>query len=176
MTKKFLLLAMLSVTILLSGCTLKSAVDKNTTAVNSDSTTTKVDASETMLGVLAPLIVYKTKHDYSDKISVSVNSDKKIVSHPGPTDAVYQKPVELEKGYLLKRMDGNVFLSVSIDDFIKSKDWDKYIDNKYIIDYNPFTEVYNCNKVAASVEQLNKMILNNELDNCEKINLNIKDR
>jgi len=63
-----------------------------------------------------PVVVFKCKKDYRDKVSVQLSPDgKTITAYPGPSDVLYQKPFELADGYLLKRMVGDVFLSLTID-------------------------------------------------------------
>ena len=43
-----------------------------------------------------PLVVYKTKKDYRDHVSVQLSADgKTITAYPGPSDAMAQKPIEL---------------------------------------------------------------------------------
>ncbi|MGE5317291.1 MAG: hypothetical protein ACM3ME_04790, partial [Chloroflexota bacterium] len=56
----------------------------------------------------APVIIYKTKLDYSLQVPVTLSSDKKtLVSFPAPSDIYYggdlAYPVKLENGYLLDR-------------------------------------------------------------------------
>jgi hypothetical protein len=122
--------------------------------------------------VLNPTIIYKTKKDYSNNVSVGYTNGE-ITSYPGPSDAVNQKPIKLANGYLLKKMQGNVFLNITIDEFIKHEgDWFDFIKIENIIDFHPFTEIYNCPS-GISEEEINKIILSNNLKNdCEDISNN----
>lgn len=120
---------------------------------------------------LAPSIIYKTKNDYSNNISVNFK-DNKIVGFPGPSDAINQRPGILANGYLFKKMTGNVFLSTTFDEFISvgdKGDWFKFINVDNIIDRDPFTEMYSCPR-GGDEEYVNKIILAGELNKkCEKI-------
>ena len=182
MTKRFFVYSILSCCLLvLSGCSAYdlakvSLVDSNKNVSTSseseiDSKIESMDnfSMQNLSEVLAPQIIYRTKKDYSKKVSVQLGADEKITSFPGPSDAIHQYPIELEGGYLLKKMTGNVFLSVDIEDFVKSSDWMHYIDKKFIIDYDPFVEMYECSQVAGDEEGLNRLILNKELSKCKKL-------
>ena len=55
-----------------------------------------------------PVLVYKTKQDYREHVTVQLSDDgRSVVAYPGPGDVMAQRPVELADGYLLKRMVGN---------------------------------------------------------------------
>ena len=63
-----------------------------------------------------PVVVYKTKKDYRNHVSVQLSADGlTITAYPGPSDILAQKPIELTDGYLLERMVGDIFLSLTID-------------------------------------------------------------
>jgi|GEM_PF-2915255 len=121
------------------------------------------------VAVLAPVIVYKTRNDYSNNVSVCYKDDE-ITCNPGPGDAIHQRPTKLANGYFLKRMSGDVFLNITIDEFINYKgDWSDLIKIKNIIDYHPFTEMYSC-PTTFDIEQINQAILNNRLKvECQNI-------
>ena len=125
--------------------------------------------SNGMVAALAPTIVYKTRNDYSNNISVCYKNGE-ITCTPGPTDAIHQRPVKLSNGYLLKKMSGGVFLNITIDELINYKgDWVELIKVKNIIDYHPFTEIYSCPS-GLSVDEINKIIESGELKTkCENI-------
>lgn len=118
---------------------------------------------------LRPTIIYKTQKDYSNNVSVYY-ANGEITSYPGPNNATNQRPIKLANGYLLKRMQGNVFLNTNIDEFIKYEgDWFDFIKIENIIDFHPFTEIYNC-PPDISEEEINKIILSNNIkNNCEDI-------
>jgi len=118
-----------------------------------------------------PVVIYKTRNDYSNNVSVLLSDDKKsIIAYPAPTDVAYQKPVKLINGYYLKRMVGNAFLSITIDDYMNSN-FNYSPDDliKYVIDADPFLEIYNCSKCLSTtdVTTLNDWIRNNKLGKCQ---------
>jgi hypothetical protein len=119
-----------------------------------------------------PIQVYKTRYDYSNKVSVQLSEDKtKIVAYPGITDVEYQRPIQLVNGYLLKKMVGNAFLSITIDEYknLPAQPSDEEL-MKLIINENPFCEFYECCKLCLnSVIDINKLILKNKLCNCDSI-------
>lgn len=115
-----------------------------------------------MSAALAPVIVYKTRNDYENNIRVCYNNGE-ITCFPGPTDAVHQRPVKLEGGYLLNKMSGNVVLDTTIDELVNYQgDWFNLIKKENIIDYKPFTEMYSCPSTFG-IEEINETILSNRL-------------
>lgn len=120
--------------------------------------------SNSMAAALGPNVIYKTKKDYSNNISICYENGE-ITCFPGPTDVLYQRPTKLADGYFLKKMSGNVFLNTTIDEFIKYEgDWASFIKIENIIDYSPFTEIYNC-PPGISEDEINEIILSNNLQN-----------
>lgn len=87
-------------------------------------------------------VIFKMKPEYFDKVFVTVNVNKEIIAFNGAGNIA--SPSKLDNGYFLNGMKGNAVLSISISDFDNSKDWGKYINKEYIIDYDPFLEVYDC--------------------------------
>jgi hypothetical protein len=119
-----------------------------------------------------PIIVYKTKLDYSDKVTVQLSKDGKTVSaYPGPGDAASQRPIQLANGYLLKRMVGDAVLSLTIDEYSKSTDLLSPSDlYNLIIDKNPYLEKYECCKCTGQdTAVINDLIRNNQLQKCDNI-------
>lgn len=116
-----------------------------------------------------PVVVYKTKKDYSKNISVRLSDDKKsILAYPGRRDGL--KPIMLADGYYLKNMVGNTFLSIDIDEYADTNNhypFDQLMN--YIIDDDPFISSYECCDYASrDTAELNRIIRNNELDKCRK--------
>jgi len=119
-----------------------------------------------------PVIVYKTRSDYQDKVSVQLSKDRKsLTCHPGQVDAVRQKPIELENGYLLKRMCGDAFLSITIDDYANSTQTFSNTDLlNLVIDSDPYTEKYECCECTGlDTAKINNLIRNNQLGKCKDI-------
>jgi len=119
-----------------------------------------------------PVIVYKTRNDYHDKVSVQLSKDKKsITCYPGKDDAARQKPIELVNGYLLKRMCGDTFLSISIDDYVNSTEMFSCADLLgLVLDSDPYSEKYECCECTGlDTAKVNNLIRNNQLGKCENI-------
>lgn len=95
------------------------------------------------------LYIYKTKADYSEKVSVKMVPDKsKISSAPGPhdVDTTSNWPKKLTDGYLLNGIFGGsntAFLSVDKKDYY---DWPVFPGSdslfQLILDDDPFVEFY----------------------------------
>ena len=119
-----------------------------------------------------PVIVYKTKGDYHDKLSIQLSNDKrKVTCYPGKADAEHQKPVQLANGYLLKRMCGNAFLSISIDEYVNSSQ--NYSSGdllNLVIDSDPYTEKYECCECTqGDTATINQLIRENLLSKCDNL-------
>ncbi len=134
--------------------------------------------SNNVLAALSPSIVYKTKKDYSNNVSVCYSyKDNKISCYPGPSDVVHQRPEYLGNDYWFQKMAGNVFLKVSIDEFVKignNGDWFQYISIDNILDSDPFLEVYSC-KPGSSVQDIKKIVQSGKIKSkCEDITSSYK--
>jgi hypothetical protein len=119
-----------------------------------------------------PLIVYKTKQDYSNNITIQLSKDKKKVTcTPGPQDAASQRPIQLADGYLLKRMCGNAVTSITYEDFIKSTT--SYTSAEWlslVIDTDPYLEKYECCKCTGQdTAVINDLIRNDQLSKCDNL-------
>lgn len=119
-----------------------------------------------------PIQIYKTKVDYSDKVSIKLSEDKsQVLAYPGVGDVTNQYPIELANGYLLKRMVGNAFLSITIDDYQKltqTPDSDELLE--MVIDDEPFTEFYECCKLCLmDTAEINALILDDRLCDCDSV-------
>jgi hypothetical protein len=135
--------------------------ENNNITTNQPQVTT---SSVGMSAALSPSIIYKTKKDYSNNISVCYKNGE-ITCFPGPTDVIRQRPTKLANGYLFKKMSGDVFLDITIDEFIKYEgEWFSLIKIENIIDYNPYTEIYSC-QPGLSEEEINEIILSNNIQN-----------
>jgi hypothetical protein len=118
----------------------------------------------------APIIIYKTTHDYSSHVPVIMNEEKdRIVSYPAPSDLLYKGelmlPVKLKKGYLLDRRGihpNAVFTAFTYQEYVqleRSPTPDLLQD--HIIDMNPFISIYHCGKKSDFTnleKELNRLI------------------
>ena len=119
-----------------------------------------------------PAIVYKTKKDYIDNVTVQLSKDKKtITARPGQEDALRQRPLELANGYLLKRMVGDTYLSLTIEEYANPEfDWDNQDLIQYVIDTDPYLEKYNCCRITGvDTAHINILILENKLGDCDDL-------
>jgi hypothetical protein len=128
-----------------------------------------------------PLIIYKTKKDYSKNVPVVLSSDKsKIVSYPAVADVnVNGKPaypIVLAKKYMLDNRGIGpdvAFLSLTYEEYGNLKEIPALTElyNK-IIDKDPLTEFYNCGnrqQFTNGIEDFNKIIKSGSLKNCRKL-------
>lgn len=99
-----------------------------------------------------PVIIYKTKKDYSKQIPVGLTPDKKgLASFPAVTDIYYNGelayPVVLENGYLLDNRGIGpdvAFLSITYEEYSRLKKTPSADELfKLVIDNEPLTEMYN---------------------------------
>jgi len=118
-----------------------------------------------------PVVVYKTRVDYANLITVNLSKDgKRITARPGQDYVIPQRPIPLANGYLLKRMVGNVYLSITIDEFADMSH--KYTEAEMlsaVLDTDPFSEYYNiCECIAyADTAQINAIIREGNLKKCK---------
>lgn len=119
-----------------------------------------------------PVVVYKTKKDYRDKVSVQLSPDgKTITAYPGPSDVLFQKPLELTDGYLLKRMIGDVFLSLTIEAYADTSNIYTVEDLlALVIDREPYLEMYDCSGCTSpDTASINKLIREKKLKKCRSL-------
>ncbi len=119
-----------------------------------------------------PIVVYKTKKNYDDKLTVRVSKNgKEVTAYPGKTNAVQQKPIVLENGYRLKRMVGDTYLSITIEEYANSeKDFSDEDFLELIIDNNPYLEKYECCECTGhDTARINQLIREDRLGECKNI-------
>lgn len=129
----------------------------------------------------APVIVYKTKADYSQHVPVGLSSDKMtIVSYPSPGDVYYggdlAYPVSLEEGYYLDRrgIDENAaFTKWTYYEYSRlSKTPTQDEIKNMLLDVDPFIELYNCgtlNDFDNLVDDLNRIIRKDKLSDYKRL-------
>jgi hypothetical protein len=119
-----------------------------------------------------PMIVYKTKQDYSNHLTIQLSKDlKEVTCYPGRADAELLRPVQLADGFLLKRMCGDAVLSLTIDEYVNStRDYSIAELFSMIIDTNPYLEKYECCECTGrDTAKINDLIRNNQLGKCQNI-------
>ncbi len=141
----------------------------------------KSDNELVVVDATHPLIIYKTKGDYSDFVPVILSEDKqKIVSFPDPTDLYFHgelaKPVNLSDGYLLdvRGIGPNVaFTSITYETYAamsKPPSIEELLSA--ILDSDPIVELYVCSSGVdheKDIQRINKYIEEGKLDEfCEK--------
>jgi len=120
----------------------------------------------------APVVIYKTKKDYRNQVSVKLSEDKKtITAYPASSDVSFQKPFELADGYLLKRMVGNAFLSLSIEEYAGSTH--KYTADELlelVVDIDPYLEIFECSAcTTGDTAAINLLIREKKLRKCKSL-------
>ncbi|MBP6333879.1 MAG: hypothetical protein KA444_00300 [Bacteroidia bacterium] len=117
-----------------------------------------------------PLLVYKTKDNYDNLVSVILTDDKsEIVSYPHPQDirtgSSHPLPVLLSNGYLLdtRGIGKNVaFLKLTYEQYAKLEIAPPLKDlYSLILDKDPLVELCNCGikiDLNTQVNKLNKLI------------------
>lgn len=122
-----------------------------------------------------PVLVYKTKADYSKLVPVILSEDKsEIIAYPHPNDLKngdsFMLPTELKSGYLLdnKGIAQNVaFLSISYQQYAQLSQAPSLKEMyEMIIDKDPLTELCNCGSKKAFTninQQLNSLIKEKKL-------------
>ena len=128
-----------------------------------------------------PVIIYKTKGNYYDKVPVTLSEDKsKIISYPGSRDLYYQGklayPAKLHNGFLLdnRGIDENVaFLDITYETFTKSaKVFTTDELYEMLLDKDPVSEMYYCGSKFDYDEievELNEIIDNELLESLKKL-------
>jgi hypothetical protein len=120
----------------------------------------------------APVVVYKTKKDYRDYMTVQLSADgQTVTAFPAPSDVPGQKPVQLADGYLLKRMVGDAYLSVTIDDYANaSRHYSSDELFKLVIDRDPYLEKYDCSGYTdTDTASINNLIRRGDLKKCKTL-------
>ncbi len=128
-----------------------------------------------------PVIIYKTKNDYFEKVPVILSEDKtRIVSFPDPRDlkinGEFAYPTKLEKGYLLDNRGigpNAAFLRFSYEEYCTMDNVpsaERLFD--YIIDKHPFIEIYQCGNrgnYKEIVDELNHIISTGKVKDCKNL-------
>ena len=124
-----------------------------------------------------PLIIYKTRKDYFNKVPVDLSADKKsVVSYPSPTDIYYKgelaTPTRLADGWLLDNRGigiNSAFLKLTYSKYamLAETPSPEFLFNQ-ILDNDPISEMYSC-KCSRDTAELNLLIKNNFTEKCFKL-------
>lgn len=129
----------------------------------------------------APVIIYKTKLDYSQHVPVTLTPDKKsIVSYPATSDVYFggdlAYPIRLEDEYFLDRrgIDANsAFTKWTYYEYSRlPKTPSPQEIMQGLLETDPFTEMWNCGNRGAFSDlenDLNKIIRNGKLSDYKRL-------
>tara|TARA_B110000902_G_scaffold246678_1_gene302031 strand:- start:453 stop:980 length:528 start_codon:yes stop_codon:yes gene_type:complete len=149
---------------------------KNRNDVGNNKVTSEIEMD---FSVGQPIIIYKTKVDYSQNVAVTLSDDKsKIISYPHPADVFYKKklayPIKLDNEYLLDNLGINIntaYLGLTLKEYSQYKEAPSLIElYKLIIDKNPLIEFYNCGNrqnLTDELADINNIIKQGYLDKCK---------
>ena len=130
----------------------------------------------------APVVIYKTRGDYSNLVPVLLNADRtRIVSFPEPGDLMWEgnlmKPIQLNNGFWLdnRGIDEHVaFLNMTYKEYSKLKHPPHLVELMLRIrDREPLAEMYRCglrSEYTDLIYELN-VLIDRGLSNCEKVSL-----
>jgi hypothetical protein len=124
-----------------------------------------------------PVIIYKTRKDYSDKVPIGLSDDKmSVISYPDKIDIYhggkFATPTLLVNGYLLDNRGigiNSAFTTYSYSEYsqLPATPTAETLFSQ-IIDNDPFIEIYFC-KCSRDTVGLNRMIREGLTENCKKI-------
>ena len=120
----------------------------------------------------APVVIYKTRMDYREYMTVQLSADgQTVTAFPAPSDVLGQKPIELADGYLMKRMVGDAYLSMTIDEYANaSRLYTAEELLRLVTDRDPYMEKYDCSGCTdTDTSSINNMIRNGGLKKCKTL-------
>ena len=138
--------------------------------------------SEIELATEPPMVVYKTRKDYSDLVPVIMDEERtQIVSYPDPSDLFYEgklaKPTALKDGYLIdnRGINANVaFLGYTYEVYSKLKQPPRMQELlSKIVDKYPLLELVYCGsrtKYKQEIPELDALI-DAGFPNCRKVEI-----
>ncbi len=173
-----LVFILLCASLLFNGCKSK----QQTTQTMSQDKKEQKEQKEPVMGLSSPpLLLYKTKADYSKNIPVVLSADKsEIISFPDIKDIYFKGkfayPTLAEQGYLIDNRGIGInvaFISYTYEEYSQLKETPSAADlyNK-IIDNAPLTELYNLGpryNYVSIPEDVNEVIRENKLSKFEKL-------
>ncbi len=129
----------------------------------------------------SPVIVYKTKLDYSQHVPVIMSPDKQeVISYPAPIDVYFNGdlayPVALENGYLLDKRGINenaAFTKWTYYEYSRLSKTPSIQDiNRMMLETDPFIEIYYCgtrNDFKDLEADLNEIIRKGQLNKFNRL-------
>ena len=124
-----------------------------------------ITRTATHANLSGPVVIYKTKYDYSNNVSVLLSTDlKQVEAYPGVHDVTTQRPVPLANGYYMMLMPGNAFTSYTITQYAAGAQ--NYTDQDFlthVIDCAPFTEYWVGTGSANDTADINHIIRSGQL-------------
>ncbi len=133
----------------------------------------------------SPMVIYKTRADYSQFVPVRMNADRtEIIEAPHPADLIHQGrlafPVALNQGYWIDNLGITpdvAYLRFTIENYSKlDEPLSVEIMMRYILDAYPLTEMYRCgyrNEYRDIFKEVNVLVARG-LTNCMKIVVPLK--
>ena len=127
------------------------------------------------------LIIYRTRADYSQYVSVTLTDDgSAIASYPAPTDVYYRgvlaKPNALADGYWLDNRGVNthtVFINLTYEQYALLKDVPAAADlYRLVLDKSPLTDIYDLGprgQYKDEVKEINAIIIGGKLKGFKKL-------
>jgi hypothetical protein len=128
-----------------------------------------------------PVMIYKTKNDYFDKVPITLSENHhKVIAYPSQKDIIvgesFSYPTRLSNEFLLDNRgigQHSAFLSLSYAEYAEM-DADITDENLFpkIVDPDPFLEMYHCGSrfdYSDLTRELNEMIEQNNFERCTKL-------
>jgi hypothetical protein len=133
-------------------------------------------ASPFLLADTAPVIVYKSREDFSAYVPVRLSEDgSRIVSFPAPQDLKsgehFLRPIRLKQGYWLDQQGVGLttaFLRLTYEEYaaLKSPPAPQQLIDQILVKA-PFVEMYHCGRVTDfkdAPKEINEIIRKDELE------------
>lgn len=136
---------------------------------------------ENILTAGPPVMIYKTKKDYFDKVPVTLSENlDEVIAYPSQKDIIagesFTYPAHLTNGFLLDNRGigkHSAFLSLSYEEYADMQA-DITAESLYlrVIDPDPFLELYHCGSrfgYRDLIKELNEIIEQNKFERCTQI-------
>jgi hypothetical protein len=134
------------------------------------------------MAALAPVIIYKTKKDYTHQVAVQLSEDKKqLLSYPAPSDLMVDGkltfPDKLQNGFLLDKTGVTLrtaYLKITVEEYTRAGAFPPPPEEmlKNILDDDPILEMYNCGpkaKYSDPAAEINRYISDGKMGTFERL-------